>query len=257
LDDVTKAVPADFDRPGDVLLLIDAGGSARECASREFGSSEYAKVILGALWGEPPAKGRPFLVAEAELHKGLARLASERMIHAARPISDGGIAVALAEGCFAHGVGVDVDLQYYPGEPAYIRLFSEEATQVVVACASNDMDRVTEIFKQGQPGIWKLGTVTDGPFRMKPMSQKRDMGHPLQRTHLHPLTTTPSCAKSAAWLRFTTIPRRLGGFTLASTHSSIVGRSRRALLLLTAPAFRTSRAWDWSLKSFRTTFSTS
>jgi phosphoribosylformylglycinamidine synthase subunit PurL len=166
LDDVTKAVPADFAHPGDVLLLIDAGGSARDSAIHDFGSSEYAKVILGALWGNPPAGFRQFLEPEAELHKRLAELANEKLIHAARSVSDGGIAVALAEGCFAHGTGVDVNLQYYPGEPAHFRLFAEEATRVIVACAPENVERVTAHFPNGSPGIWKLGTVTEGSFRI-------------------------------------------------------------------------------------------
>src|SRR6201999_2502605 len=46
VDDITKAVPADFAHPGDVLFLLDAGGAAMNSALQNFGSSEYAKVVL-------------------------------------------------------------------------------------------------------------------------------------------------------------------------------------------------------------------
>src|SRR6201991_1294019 len=55
LDDVSKAVPADFQREGDLVLLIGEGIGTQiaPIALKEFGSSEYAKEVLGKLWGEP------------------------------------------------------------------------------------------------------------------------------------------------------------------------------------------------------------
>src|ERR1035437_2406714 len=76
LEDVSKAVPADFQRVGDAVLLLRPKARAEESASvKEFGSSEYAKLFLRALWGTPPSLS---LEAEAELHKCLAKLADER-----------------------------------------------------------------------------------------------------------------------------------------------------------------------------------
>ncbi len=116
IEDVSKAVPADFQRVGDaVLLLTLPSGAGGERLFREFGSSEYAKTILGALWGCPP---RLQLAEEAELHKCLAKLADAELLHSARDISDGGIAVALAEGCFAQGIGVRASMHSgVPGDP--------------------------------------------------------------------------------------------------------------------------------------------
>jgi phosphoribosylformylglycinamidine synthase subunit PurL len=174
LEDVTKAVPASFQRKGDVLLLIDSGGAAGPTALQEFGSSEYARSILNTQWGHPPGGSGPFLGAEAQLQIRLAQLAREELIHAALDVSDGGLAVALAKGCFSHAIGVDVLLQYYPGESAYIRLFAEEAARVIVACAPENVPHIEDLFrKQLGPvedrslGVWKLGTVTDGEFRIR------------------------------------------------------------------------------------------
>ena len=63
-------------------------------AESEFGSSEYAKEILGALWGYPPELE---LEKEAGLQKALVEMAQAGMMDSAHDCSDGGIAVTLAE----------------------------------------------------------------------------------------------------------------------------------------------------------------
>jgi phosphoribosylformylglycinamidine (FGAM) synthase-like enzyme len=73
----------------------------------------------------------------------------------------------LAEACFAHGTGVDVQLFGYPMFPTATRLFGEEATRVLVTCDPDEASRIEQIFSGGQPGVWRLGTVTDGRFSIR------------------------------------------------------------------------------------------
>jgi phosphoribosylformylglycinamidine synthase II len=197
LGDVTKAVGSEFTQPGDVLLLIDAGGAAENSALQDFGSSVYANVVLNAQWGNPPCKCSPFLGGEAQLHKRLAQLAGEGLIHAAVDVADGGLAVALAKGCFAHATGVDVLLQYYPDEPGYIRLFEEEAIRVVLACAPEKIARIEEIFRtppetprDRSVGVWKLGSVTLGSFRVELQQYQASEGNRRQRGEIVTLIDT-------------------------------------------------------------------
>jgi phosphoribosylformylglycinamidine synthase subunit PurL len=161
LDDVTKAVGADFAQPGDVLLLLDAGEPATEL--RSFGSSEYAKTVLGKVWGAPPSLN---LESEAELHRRLAALAEAGLIRAAKDISDGGIAVALAEACFTHGTGVEVQLPQSPDANSLLALFGENSSRVVVACAPAEASRVQQLLSGESPRVWQLGVVTGGSFRI-------------------------------------------------------------------------------------------
>ena len=127
----------------------------------EFGSSEYAKLFLNVLWGTPPALS---LEAEAALHKCLAKLADERLLHSARDISDGGIAVALAEGCFAKQIGVRVEV---PGgltaDPVACALFAEHASEVLISCAVESIEKIKKIVDDfGFVTIVNLGsTVAD------------------------------------------------------------------------------------------------
>ncbi len=144
LEDVSKAVPADFQRVGDTVLLLRGNAPAADASSvKEFGSSEYAKLFLNTLWGMPPALS---LAAEAELHKCLAKLSDEGLLHSARDISDGGIAVALAEGCFAHQIGVRVSIAEEVVDNIIARtLFGENASQVIVTCAAESVVKIKKI----------------------------------------------------------------------------------------------------------------
>ncbi len=108
LEDVHKAVRPDFREPGRAVVLLSAAepGDATD-AEIEFGSSEYAKEILGSLWGYPPELE---LEKEAALQKGLVEMAQAGLLDSAHDCSEGGIAVTLAESTFAKGIGINVDL---------------------------------------------------------------------------------------------------------------------------------------------------
>jgi phosphoribosylformylglycinamidine synthase subunit PurL len=160
LEDVLKALPADFQRVGDAVLLLRPKAPARDSASvEEFGSSEYAKLFLNALWGTPPALS---LEAEAELHKCLAKLADKSLLHSARDISDGGIAVALAEGCFAYQVGVRAEVPGgLPGDATVCALFAEHASQVLLSCAPESVEKIKKIADDfGFVAMLNLGSTT-------------------------------------------------------------------------------------------------
>ncbi len=74
----------------------------------EFSSSEYAKTIQGIVAGVPPAID---LAAEKRLIECLVSLASAGLILSAHDVSDGGLAVTIAESCFASdGLSADVNL---------------------------------------------------------------------------------------------------------------------------------------------------
>ncbi len=101
-----------------------------------FGSSEYAKVVLGGLWGQPPSLD---LDAESDLHTLLQILADRQLVKSACDVSDGGIAVALAQAGFPKGIGCDIEqdqsLMIHPlfglfAEPASTMLVTAHASQV-------------------------------------------------------------------------------------------------------------------------------
>jgi phosphoribosylformylglycinamidine synthase subunit PurL len=163
IDDITKAVPSDFAHPGDAVLLLNATSASGENLARAFGSSEFAKVILGSLWGTPPILD---LAAEAELHRRLAAMAMSGILHSACDVSDGGLAVALAEACFRNRVGVDVTISAGGDASESLLIFGEPASQVLVTCAPSDVSQLFQIFSNDPIQIQQIGTVTNNSFRI-------------------------------------------------------------------------------------------
>src|SRR5213082_2079819 len=103
LEDVTKATFPHFREAGRSIVLLRGSepGDATD-AEVEFGSSEYAKAVLGELWGFPPALK---LDGEAGLQRAIIELIAAGLIDSAHDCSEGGLAVALAEAAFAKGIG--------------------------------------------------------------------------------------------------------------------------------------------------------
>jgi phosphoribosylformylglycinamidine synthase II len=131
LEDVRRAVRPDFREAGRAIVLLRGSEPGdRTDAESEFGSSEYAKEILGALWGYPPELG---LEREAALQKALIAMAQAGLLESAHDCSEGGLAVTLAESAFAKGIGMSVDLSSH-GLPAEFFLFGEDASRVVISC---------------------------------------------------------------------------------------------------------------------------
>jgi phosphoribosylformylglycinamidine synthase subunit PurL len=92
----------------------------------EFGGSAWAYVLHGHLGGRPPM---PDLGAERRLARLLAAAAAAGLLSAAHDLSDGGLAIALAESCLRGDTGCAVRL---PGDP-FTWLFSESAGRAVVS----------------------------------------------------------------------------------------------------------------------------
>jgi phosphoribosylformylglycinamidine synthase len=126
-------------------VLLRAGETANITdVESEFGSSEYAKEILGALWGYPPELD---LEKEAALQKAVIALIQEGMVESVHDCSDGGLVVALAEKALAKGVGARVNLAAY-GLPAEFLLFGEDASRIVLSCDPGNVSRIQQVAAQ-------------------------------------------------------------------------------------------------------------
>jgi phosphoribosylformylglycinamidine synthase len=147
LDDVSKAVPADFQQAGDAVVLIQAAAVVPvQDRLSELGSSIYSKSVFDFDWGKPPAVD---LDVASTLLKCLSKLANDGLLHSARDISDGGLAVGLAESCFAKDIGVVAAQQQATSTPIAWHLFGETAGQVLITCSRADLDTVTRIVESG------------------------------------------------------------------------------------------------------------
>jgi phosphoribosylformylglycinamidine (FGAM) synthase-like enzyme len=142
LDDVRKTAKMYFAAAGRTIVLL-RGGAAADITDveSEFGSSEYAKEILGALWGYPPELD---LEKEAALQKAIVELIQQGVVDSVHDCSDGGLAVALAEKAFAKGVGGRVSVSAH-GLPAEFVLFGEDASRIVLSCDPGEILRIEQI----------------------------------------------------------------------------------------------------------------
>ncbi len=142
LDDVHKAAKMHFASAGRTIVLLRAGEAADITdVESEFGSSEYAKEILGALWGYPPELD---LEKEAALQKAVIQLVQLGLVESVHDCSDGGLAVALAEKAFARGVGARVNVASHE-LPAEFVLFGEDASRIVLSCDPRNVLRIEQI----------------------------------------------------------------------------------------------------------------
>src|SRR5438874_2277655 len=131
LDDVHKAAKMHFGAVGRTIVLLRAGepGDITDAES-EFGSSEYAKEILCALWGYPPELD---LEKEAALQRAIIELINDDLLDSAHDCADGGIAVALTEKTLSKGIGAKVKLSSAGIFPEHV-LFGEDPSRIVFSC---------------------------------------------------------------------------------------------------------------------------
>jgi phosphoribosylformylglycinamidine synthase II len=167
LDDISKAVPAHFQQGGDEILLIRPNFSpyaTKQQRVSAFGSSAFAGTILKSFWGTVPMLD---LGDEAALHKALIRLAEEGLIHSACDISDGGLAVTLAEAGFANNVGVLVACSQAGYKDALDSYFTEASTSVVLTCNVKSRKRIEEIIDEFDELYCEpIGKTTSGKFEL-------------------------------------------------------------------------------------------
>jgi phosphoribosylformylglycinamidine synthase len=221
LEDVTKAVPAGFQQAGDAILLLwpiprgkepdptlevpleplpisqypfpaleqepranpisDATEEDAKEGLRAFGSSEFAKVILGSLWGKPPDLD---LEAEADLHTLLRGFADRKLVHSACDISDGGIAVALAQAAFAQGIGATIDQEQSLMAHPLFGLFAEPASTVFVTTTEHHIGAIEKLATEYNFFVSRVGTtggnrleisVDREPFISAPVTELRSV----------------------------------------------------------------------------------
>jgi phosphoribosylformylglycinamidine synthase II len=165
IEDASRALGMAFRAEGDAILLLDGNASPmrRREAEKEFSSSEYARTIHGIESGAPPAVN---LAAEKRLVTALVALASEGSVQSAHDVGDGGIAVTIAESCFASD-GLAGQVSLTGQEPAEAALFGEGGARAVVSVTPERVAAVRRIAAQYEAAVVELGRVTRGEFRIE------------------------------------------------------------------------------------------
>jgi phosphoribosylformylglycinamidine synthase II len=166
IEDASRALGMAFRAEGDVIVLLDGqtgATSAPANIAREFSSSEYARTIRGIVAGAPPAVD---LAAEKRLIALLVALAGEGALQSAHDVSDGGLAVTLAESCFASN-GFSAHASLTSKEPDEAALFGERGARAVVSVTSANLARVLSLAAQYGVAVREVGRVSRGDFRIE------------------------------------------------------------------------------------------
>ncbi len=168
LDDAGDALGLAFRNKGDAVILLDAADDAASARSletlrREFSSSEYAKTIHAIVAGTPPDID---LAAERRLHECLAALASDRAVESAHDVSDGGLAVAIAESAFG-SEDFTARISFDSFAPAEYALFGESGARAIVTARPTSLARVIELAAKYRVGARRIGEVARGDLRIE------------------------------------------------------------------------------------------
>jgi len=144
-------VTIDFKAPGRSLILL---GGLGNCDDRRFGSSQYAKVIVRQLWGLPPALDMDY---EKRVQTAMRAIVAAGLADSAHDLSDGGLAVALAECSFGPaGVGAALDLAS-DLRPEFL-LFHEGPSRILISTERpGEVQQIAE--KHGVPALLAGATV--------------------------------------------------------------------------------------------------
>jgi phosphoribosylformylglycinamidine synthase len=136
--DVNKSVGLAFRAVGEKILLVGAGEGW-------LGQSIYLREILGREDGAPP----PVDLAQEQAHGDVVRaLIDDRMVGAVHDLSDGGLAVALAEMAMAGGISATVSP---PGGDNAAAWFGEDQGRYLLAAPKDKADEILR--RAAQAGV--------------------------------------------------------------------------------------------------------
>lgn len=145
--DLDHITTQDFKKEGDVILLLGE-------TKAELGGSEFQKVLHGVTEGRPP---RLDLDAEKRLLDAVLEAIRQGLVASAHDLSEGGLAVALAESCISGGLGakvrIDTELR---GDFA---LFSESQSRILLSVSPEKAAELETFLRARGVPVQTIGTV--------------------------------------------------------------------------------------------------
>ncbi|MEM7690670.1 MAG: phosphoribosylformylglycinamidine synthase subunit PurL [Pseudomonadota bacterium] len=163
LDDASKMVTPAFKAEGDAIYLLAPEFWAKPDPTRShLGKSLWLDVVHGRDEGRAPPVN---LAAEFGAGQIVRTLIGEGLLSAVHDVSDGGLAVALAEMALSGGIGAEVSANdaYTPAQ----WWFGEDQARYVITVSPDNADAFNRIVAQGPDideaemvGFTRIGTVS-------------------------------------------------------------------------------------------------
>jgi phosphoribosylformylglycinamidine synthase len=147
-----------FRAAGRRLVLVGGLGSTD---GQRFGSSQYARQIVGLVWGLPPVLDMDY---EKRVHEAVREVVTGGHAESAHDLSDGGLAAALAECSFGPAdTGADVAIASTMRDDFV--LFHEGPSRVLVSTTSPEA--VQEIAARYGVEAAVIGSTADGRLTVR------------------------------------------------------------------------------------------
>ena len=147
VDDVARIATSGFKAAGEAVLLV---GETKGW----LGQSLYLRDICGRREGAPPPVD---LEAERRNGDAVRRLIRAGRVTAVHDLSDGGLAVGLAEMTLAHGRGMTLDVDAFGDLPSHAALFGEDQGRYVLTCTEAEASAI--LGETGAVPIVRIGTT--------------------------------------------------------------------------------------------------
>ncbi|MES1259371.1 MAG: AIR synthase related protein, partial [Gemmatimonadota bacterium] len=196
LADVNKTVPSHFQYNGDAILLLGA-------TRGHLGGSAYWAEVLDTVGGAPPPID---LTAERHLQDFLVAAADQSLLTSAHDLSDGGLAVALAECCIGGPwdvvtMGADVDLGGHADAATDEGwLFGEDGARALVSCSPELVAEIQQLAHAHGTQCHYLGLVGEDGGDVVIRRDQRSWQWPVDRLRA---------------IYYDAIPRRMAAVTTA------------------------------------------
>jgi phosphoribosylformylglycinamidine synthase len=163
VEDVERdATTVPFKSAGDLVVLLSPQGWRHR---NDLGGSEYLAFVHGLTAGDAPHLD---LDEERAVQRTLLRLIRAGLVRSAHDVSDGGLAICLAE-CALHASGLGADIAIDGEEPTLRNdalLFGEAQSRVVISIAPAEAPTVEAMASVAGVQATVLGRVTDGPLKI-------------------------------------------------------------------------------------------
>jgi phosphoribosylformylglycinamidine synthase II len=136
-----------FKNEGDVIILL---GDTKA----ELGGSEFQYILHGVTEGRPPQID---LQVELNLQRTVLAAIQLGLVASAHDLSEGGLAVALAESCISGGLGAEVN--FNTALRSDIALFSESQSRILLSAKASKSDELITWIRQQDVPFQLLGIV--------------------------------------------------------------------------------------------------
>ena len=155
LQDFTSSATLAFKAPGEAILVIGE-------TAGWLGQSLYLRDVCGREEGAPPPVD---LAAEKRNGDFVRGLIAAKLATAVHDVSDGGLAVALAEMAIASGIGANL-ASAHDGPTAHAFWFGEDQARYVVTVRRDDMDRVIGYSHAAGVPVHPIGYTGDAALQI-------------------------------------------------------------------------------------------